>query len=74
MDVVAEDQEEDLRNRLNGMETKLKRMRHQRNSFTETARRAADSRNSIQDQGKELREKILNLLLIQKFKNFYMKS
>ena len=66
MDVVAEDQEEDLRNRLNGMETKLKRMRHQRNSFTETARRAADSRNSIQDQGKELREKIKQHLEEQK--------
>ena len=66
MDVVAEDQEEDLRNRLNGMETKLKRMRHQRNSFTETARRAADSRNSIQDQGKELREKIKHHLEEQK--------
>ena len=66
MDVVAEDQEEDLRNRLNGMETKLKRMRYQRNSFTETARRAADSRNSIQDQGKELREKIKQHLEEQK--------
>ncbi len=66
MDAGNEDQEEDLRNRLNGMETKLKRMRNQRNTFTETARRAADSRNSIQNQGKELREKITEHLEEQK--------
>tara|TARA_B100001996_G_scaffold76828_1_gene56724 strand:- start:1047 stop:2033 length:987 start_codon:yes stop_codon:yes gene_type:complete len=61
-----EGQEDDLRNRLNAMETKLKRMRDQRNNFTENARRAADSRNSMQNQGKELRIKIKEHLDHQK--------
>ena len=66
MNEAVEGQEEDLRNRLNAMETKLKRMRDQRNNFTENARRAADSRNSMQDQGKEIRTKIKEYLDQQK--------
>ena len=49
---------DDLRNRLHAMEAKLKRMRGQRNGHSEAARRAADSRNSVQQQGSELREGI----------------
>ncbi len=66
MDEHGDNSEEDLRTRLFAMETKLKRMRDQRNNFTETARRAADSRNSIQQQGKELRDKIKEFLDKQK--------
>ena len=66
MNEAIEGQEEDLRNRLNAMETKLKRMRDQRNNFTENARRAADSRNSMQNQGKEIRAKIKEYLDQQK--------
>lgn len=49
---------DDLRNRLHAMESKLRRMRGQRNAHNESARRAADSRNSVQQQGSELRETI----------------
>jgi uncharacterized coiled-coil DUF342 family protein len=45
---------DDLRNRLHAMEAKLRRMREQRNGHSEAARRAADSRNSVQQQGSEL--------------------
>ena len=48
----------DLRNRLHAMEAKLKRMREQRNGHSAAARRAADSRNSVQQQGSELRDGI----------------
>jgi uncharacterized coiled-coil DUF342 family protein len=50
--------EDDLRTRLHAMETKLRRMKEQRNSFNEDARRAADSRNALQEQSKEIREAI----------------
>lgn len=59
--VVPEDAEmpdDDLRTRLHAMETRMRRMRDQRNGHNEDARRAADSRNAIQEQGKELRESI----------------
>jgi uncharacterized coiled-coil DUF342 family protein len=59
--VVPEDAEkpdDDLRTRLHAMETRIRRMRDQRNGHNEDARRAADSRNAIQEQGKELRESI----------------
>jgi uncharacterized coiled-coil DUF342 family protein len=49
---------DDLRTRLHAMESKLKRMRGQRDSHNESAKRAADSRNSVQEQGKELRSSI----------------
>ena len=48
----------DLSNRLHAMEAKLRRMRVQRDKHNEAARRAVDSRNSIQQQGSELRDKI----------------
>ena len=43
---------DDLRTRLHAMESKLKRMRDQRDSHNESARRSADSRNSVQEQGR----------------------
>jgi uncharacterized coiled-coil DUF342 family protein len=58
--------EDDLRTRLHAMETKLRRMKEQRNSFNEDARRAADSRNALQEQGKEIRESIKEKLDEQK--------
>jgi uncharacterized coiled-coil DUF342 family protein len=58
--------EDDLRTRLHAMETKLRRMKEQRNSFNEDARRAADSRNALQEQGKEIRESIKGKLDEQK--------
>jgi len=50
--------DDDLRSRLHAMETKLRRMREQRNGHNENARRAADSRNAVQEQAKSLRESI----------------
>ena len=58
--------EDDLRTRLHAMETKLRRMKEQRNSFNEDARRAADSRNALQEQSKEIRESIKEKLDEQK--------
>ena len=49
---------DDLRTRLHAMETRLRRMREQRNSHNENAKRAADSRDSVQNRGKELRGRI----------------
>ena len=49
---------DDLRNRLHAMESKLKRMRDQRNGHNESSRRSADSRNSVQEQASELRKSI----------------
>ena len=48
------------------METRLRRMREQRNSHNENARRAADSRDSVQEQSRELRERIKERLDEQK--------
>ncbi len=58
--------EDDLRTRLHAMETKIRRMKDQRNSFNEDARRAADSRNALQEQSKEIRESIKDKLDEQK--------
>ena len=58
--------EDDLRTRLHAMETRLRRMREQRNGHNENCRRAADSRNSVQDQARELRERIKERLEEQK--------
>ena len=58
--------DDDLRTRLHAMETKLRRMREQRNVHNENARRAADSRDSVQQQSKELRERIKERLDEQK--------
>ena len=57
---------DDLRTRLHAMETRLRRMREQRNTHNENAKRAADSRDSVQNQGKELRERIGERLEDQK--------
>ena len=48
------------------METRLRRMREQRNDHNENARRAADSRDSVQQQSRELRERIKERLDEQK--------
>ena len=48
------------------METRLRRMREQRNDHNENARRAADSRDSVQEQARELRERIKERLDEQK--------
>lgn len=58
--------DEDLRTRLHAMETRLRRMREQRNGHNENARRAADSRDSVQQQSRELRERIKECLDEQK--------
>ena len=58
--------EDDLRTRLHAMETKIRRMKEQRNSFNEDARRAADSRNALQEQSKEIRDSIKEKLDEQK--------
>ena len=58
--------DDDLRTRLHAMETKIRRMKEQRNSFNEDARRAADSRNALQEQSKEIRESIKEKLDEQK--------
>ena len=48
------------------METRLRRMREQRNGHNENARRAADSRDSVQEQSRELRGRIKERLDEQK--------
>lgn len=58
--------DDDLRTRLHAMETRLRRMREQRNGHNENARRAADSRDSVQEQSRELRERIKERLDEQK--------
>ena len=58
--------DDDLRTRLHAMETRLRRMREQRNGHNENARRAADSRDSMQGQSRELRERIKERLDEQK--------
>ena len=58
--------DDDLRTRLHAMETKLKRMRENRNNHNENARRAAESRNAVQDQSKTIRDSINELKEIQK--------
>jgi len=66
-DLVKDEQprpDDDLRTRLHAMETKIRRMKEQRNSFNEDARRAADSRNALQEQSKEIRESIKDKLLL----------
>ena len=48
------------------METKLRRMRDNRNSHNENARRAADSRNAVQEQAQAIRKSIDEFKLQQK--------
>ena len=59
-------EEDDLRTRLHAMETKAKRLRNQRNSFSEDARSAAEQRDAIQNQAKEIRESINSMMEEQK--------
>tara|TARA_B100001113_G_C21061563_1_gene601416 strand:+ start:214 stop:1200 length:987 start_codon:yes stop_codon:yes gene_type:complete len=58
--------DDDMRTRLHAMETKLKRMRENRNGHNENARRAADSRNAVQEQSKSIRDVIDELKESQK--------
>ncbi|MBT7637717.1 MAG: hypothetical protein HN554_02305 [Euryarchaeota archaeon] len=48
----------ELRDELQGMEARVRKMRNTRNSFSEQARTVADKRNAVQGQYKEHREKI----------------
>ena len=57
---------DDLGSRLHAMETKLSRIRNNRDAHNESAKRSADSRNAIQEQGVELRKKISELMEEQK--------
>ncbi len=54
----AEGATDDLRTRLHAMESKLRRIWGQRDSHNESAKRAADSRNSVHSQRSELGEAI----------------
>ena len=58
--------DDDLKTRLHAMESRLRRMRDQRASHNEDARRAANSRNSVQEQSKEIRSNIEEKLSEQK--------
>ena len=57
---------DDLRTRLHAMESKLRRIWGQRDAHNESAKRAADSRNSVNEQGSELRESIKSRMGEQK--------
>ena len=59
-------EEDDLRTRLHAMETKSKRLRNQRNSFSDEARSAAEQRDAIQNQAKVIRESINSMMEEQK--------
>lgn len=48
----------ELREELQGMEARVRKMRNTRNSFSEQARAVADKRNAVQGQYKEHREKV----------------
>ena len=48
----------ELREELQGMEARVRKMRNTRNSFSDQARTVADKRNAIQGQYKEHREKV----------------
>jgi len=47
----------ELREELQGMEARVRKMRNTRNSFSEQARAVADKRNAVQGQYKEHKEK-----------------
>jgi len=48
----------ELREELQGMEARVRKMRNTRNSFSEQARAVADKRNAVQGQYKEHKEKL----------------
>jgi uncharacterized coiled-coil DUF342 family protein len=58
--------DDDLNTRLHAMETKLSRMRDQRNQHNEQAKRAAEQRNSLQNQRKEMQKSIDKRMAAQK--------
>ncbi|NCG00342.1 MAG: hypothetical protein GWP25_00950 [Euryarchaeota archaeon] len=57
-DDAAPSPDSELREELQGMEARVRKMRSTRNSFSDQARTVADKRNAIQGQYKEHREKI----------------
>ena len=57
---------DDLRTRLHAMESKLSRVRGQRDSHNESAKRAADQRNSAQNKRNEVQETIKSRMDDQK--------
>ncbi len=57
---------DDLRTRLHAMESKLSRVRGQRDSHNESAKRAADQRNSAQNKRNEVQENITSMMDDQK--------
>ena len=57
---------DDLRTRLHAMESKLSRIRGQRDSHNESAKRAADQRNSAQEKRNEVQETITSRMDDQK--------
>tara|TARA_B100001094_G_scaffold225349_1_gene219575 strand:+ start:3280 stop:4266 length:987 start_codon:yes stop_codon:yes gene_type:complete len=57
---------DDLRTRLHAMESKLSRVRGQRDSHNESAKRAADQRNSAQNKRNEVQENITSMMEDQK--------
>ena len=50
-------EKDDLKDALNTMESKIRRMRDQRSNHNKSARRFADQRDSIQGEYKELKSK-----------------
>ena len=60
------EESDDLHTRLHAMESKLKRMADQRAGNNDNARAHADQRNTIQEQYKELRDRIKEKLAEQK--------
>ena len=65
MDSDAGDSD-DLRTRLHAMESKLSRVRGQRDSHNDSAKRAADQRNSAQNKRNEVQENITSRMEEQK--------
>ncbi len=57
---------DDLRTRLHAMESKLSRVRGQRDSHSDSAKRAADQRNSAQNKRNEVQETITSSMDDQK--------
>lgn len=57
---------DDLRTRLHAMESKLSRVRGQRDSHNDSAKRAADQRNSAQNKRNEVQENITSRMDDQK--------
>ena len=57
---------DDLRTRLHAMESKLTRVRGQRDSHNDSAKRAADQRNSAQNKRNEVQESITSRMDEQK--------